>query len=987
MKSYYDLLRHPEFIWESRAENFQIQGVVMDVDYYDERKFAEAAAAKAKVGKEIVDLTYRSRYVDDPDGQWQGYEDTDSARAWGVSEWSRRAFLGAYFDWAEINAILPSVGAFRLSRSDLDLLNTEVPAVIPLEVYNILNTFQDQGYAAQDAFTAALTAAGADPTPYPNILKYAEKTGLNRIDRSTVEETLEIAAQARDIQKQSDDANTGLNPLGLANEMVPFDIDPSRMIPGAYDHATHFEQVYERAVSALENARVTFDYANDLKSKIRQAANSTQQFTEQVDTQDRDYRNRLIEVLGSPYEGVIGTGQTYPAGYQGPDYFLYNYIDVNEVSDTSVPQPNSSFKAYFNPMNQQTGVDLKSAYSQFFATDLKAGSFTPVDQSSQLAVTFPQSASKYSFQAPASWGIRKSPGELQQVLIELVKAETDLQLALADYGGLLFDIKGSADLLKYKFNLNAGLIRIHDAYTNKVTTLNTHIQGLEKTYNTAMMVTETVGDLFDAAVEFIPKVVGLSNDATAPVRGAVLNGKAALNLVLRTVAFAADVAAGALENQKEILELNREIDIYKAEYKYEVQEMLKDLQDKMGNEIPTRLKVFKATEDMRQVSEKYRAVLAKALRLMEERKAFNTKVSAKTQTGRYTDMAFRLSVNDALSKYRSMFDVAARFAYMAAKAYDYETNLDSRDPASPKPILTDIIRERTIGQYKDGQYIVGQGGIGEALTRLKTNFSALKTQMGLNNPQSETSRMSLRYELFRITKDPATDADWHTELLTHRIDDLWTVPEFRKFCRPFVSEETGAQPGLVIPFTTNIISGKNFFGRPLGGFDHAYDSTNFATKVRSVGIWFEGYDNSLLSETPRIYLVPVGLDFMMVPNSTALDTREWTVLDQKIPVPLPVGESDLANPDWFPSLDSLNGPMVQIRKYSSARAYHDTGYFTVNEMNYDSRLIGRSVWNSRWMLIVPGATFNFDPDYGIDTFIDMVTDIKLMFETYSISGN
>jgi len=192
---------------------------------------------------------------------------------------------------------------------------------------------------------------------------------------------------------------------------------------------------------------------------------------------------------------------------------------------------------------------------------------------------------------------------------------------------------------------------------------------------------------------------------------------------------------------------------------------------------------------------------------------------------------------------------------------------------------------------------------------------------------------------------------------------------------------------LVIGFTTQIFFGENFFGWPLSGGDHAYDPTNFATKVRSVGVWFDGYDNTLLSETPCAYLIPVGMDIMLVPNSTDMKTREWSVVDQKLPVPLPVRGSDLNNTDWIPSLDSLDGSMIQIRKFSSFRAYHDSGYFDASQVSYESRLVGRSVWNRRWLLIIPGGTFHYDQDYGLETFIENVTDIKLFFQTYAISGS
>jgi hypothetical protein len=57
------------------------------------------------------------------------------------------------------------------------------------------------------------------------------------------------------------------NPLGLVSDVVPFDINPARLNPSASNTATHFEQVYENALEAMENARAVFDYANDIKNK------------------------------------------------------------------------------------------------------------------------------------------------------------------------------------------------------------------------------------------------------------------------------------------------------------------------------------------------------------------------------------------------------------------------------------------------------------------------------------------------------------------------------------------------------------------------------------------------------------------------------------------------------------------------------------------------------------------------------------------------
>jgi hypothetical protein len=275
---------------------------------------------------------------------------------------------------------------------------------------------------------------------------------------------------------------------------------------------------------------------------------------------------------------------------------------------------------------------------------------------------------------------------------------------------------------------------------------------------------------------------------------------------------------------------------------------------------------------------------------------------------------------------------------------------------------------------------------------MRQNFDVLRGQLGFNNPQTETNRFSLRSELFRLRD--GSDAEWRAELARHRVADLWQVPEFRRMARPFAPESAGPQPGLVIPFDTTVTFGLNYFGWPLGGGDSAYDSSHFATKVRSVGLWFEGYNSVGLSNTPRIYLLPAGADVLRSPNARDFEIREWRVVDQKLPVPFPIGVTDLSNPDWIPLHDSLNEDLGGIRRISSFRAYHDSGGFDPSETTTESRLIGRSVWNTKWMLIIPGGTFLANPDRGLDTFIygevgdgSGVSDILLFFQTYAYSGN
>jgi hypothetical protein len=306
------------------------------------------------------------------------------------------------------------------------------------------------------------------------------------------------------------------------------------------------------------------------------------------------------------------------------------------------------------------------------------------------------------------------------------------------------------------------------------------------------------------------------------------------------------------------------------------------------------------------------------------------------------------------------------------------------------------VRQRSIGLMADGVPQVGGKGLAESLAKLKGNYGTLSTRMGLNNPQIEASTFSLRAEHFRLLPDAGSDLNWKQTLQNadYYKSDLWQVPEFRRYCRTFAPETNGPQPGLVIPFSTKITSGQNFFGWPLGGGDSAYDPSVYATRIASVGIAFAGYDNATLARTPRVYLVPVGTDIMTIPNSPNLDMRLWKVVDQNIPVPYPATTANLSSPTWKPLLDTItgsDGTFGDVRKFSSFRATGfdsaDPADIDTEQLTYDARLVGRSAWNTKWLLIIPGATLSADPTAGLDTFINSVKDIQLIINSYGYSGN
>ena len=418
-------------------------------------------------------------------------------------------------------------------------------------------------------------------------------------------------------------------------------------------------------------------------------------------------------------------------------------------------------------------------------------------------------------------------------------------------------------------------------------------------------------------------------------------------------------------------------------------DLLQELSTGLAREPVLRARMAQLAVDFETALKRVQSLKAEGFRLMDEREAFNMVMAADVQRNRYTDMIFRMGRDETLTKYQDAFENAVRYTWLAAKAYDYETSLSEGAPAAATTFLESLVKTRQLGLWEAGEPRIGQGGLAGVLARMNGNFETLKGQLGINNPQQEIGKLSLRHGHFRIARgNPTSDKRWVRALKGTRVDDLMALPEFRKHCRPFAPDDGTPQPGLVIDFSTEINAAKNVFGRELGGEDHAYSSANFATKIRSVGIWFEGYNESGLSGSPRVYLVPVGADVLRISDGENADVRTWNVVEQRIPVPFVINEANLLDNSFIPSIDSLNGSFTDVRRHGDFRAYHTGPGEAVDpaQMTTSSRLIGRSAWNTQWLLIIPGVTLHADSEFGLNAFSESVSDIELMFKTYSHEG-
>jgi hypothetical protein len=239
-----------------------------------------------------------------------------------------------------------------------------------------------------------------------------------------------------------------------------------------------------------------------------------------------------------------------------------------------------------------------------------------------------------------------------------------------------------------------------------------------------------------------------------------------------------------------------------------------------------------------------------------------------------------------------------------------------------------------------------------------------------------------------INAAAASAARLQDALKARIVPDLNQVPEFVRYCRPFSTPADGPQPGIVIRFSTEINNGVNVFGKGLVAGDHKYSNANYATKLRAFGVWLSDYNAAGLVISPRAYLVPIGNDYLRTSSSVQPGIRAWSVKEQRIPVPYVINQGQITSPSFIPTLDGIDGGFGDLRRHGDFRMYHDNGDPEADdsELIYENRLVGRSVWNSEWMLVIPGANLGPDPMDAVTKFSETVTDIKLYFDTYSHQG-
>ena len=419
---------------------------------------------------------------------------------------------------------------------------------------------------------------------------------------------------------------------------------------------------------------------------------------------------------------------------------------------------------------------------------------------------------------------------------------------------------------------------------------------------------------------------------------------------------------------------------------------------------------------LQRAKEKVTQIYAEARRVVAERTEFRTRAAAVIQGYRTKDVVYRDLRNEQLAQYQSLFKLAQTYTYCAAKAYDYETGL--LRSSSGRSFTNSIIGNLSLGAFAGQNPVstkVGDPGLAGVLAAMRDDWAVVKGRLGLNNPDRNGTLFSLRQELFRIRTDQPTaedDTRWKEVLQQRIMSNVLNDADVAANCANIGKFSGGLVPGIVIPFATTIEQGVNFFGWPYAAGDHNFSQSTFATKILSTGVVLKGYvgmdsfdstsplsagssgplssGSYALGATPYVYLIPAGIDWMRSPPLGDVNKlRSWRVKDQALPLPINIGATNYSALEVFTPQGTLNEQLWISRKHQAFRAVDVPNYFygTVPAEFTSSRLVGRSVWNSRWKLVIPAYSLLNNEQVGLDNFIKSVSDIKLFLRTYSSSGN
>ncbi len=791
-------------------------------------------------------------------------------------------------------------------------------------------------------------------------LAFADQ-GLNKIDRASASSLDALTRTMEEVQRTLDRLDLGLNPLGLSENAVPFDITPLGVEDGT---SSHFEQILARAEIAVSNAAAILDDAQESANRLRQLEEASIELEDRLDMQELTFEGDLIGYYGTPYTDDIGPSGLYAQGYTGADYYHYMYMDLEAYGLTNNVTNETHTVYHTYTLNSADYSKLTTAKFEIVGSD-------------QIRIPYTVSNDGFVMKDKNFTGTRQAVGKLQQAyadaLVEYVtfeEAKRNLERRASTLDGTIANVESVYKFHKDYFvtwEVLSGLKMAAQDTLKVIALIDTSCQA-----TTAISAFAARSAADAASVWVIGGVAAGTNAAEVAANGVA-------DAAISPIQISSTISNTAYKNAQTVVDcltmaFDQTLELYAKDV--ELVDKLNSLRsgifEAIANYYDAVTELREAAARLTTATQTFSALRSEAETIRDQRELTRQQaVNALTRL-RYNDMFFRQVRNESLARYEKAFETAQRYVYLAAQAYGYET------ASSLDELRARIVATRTLGAFdaKDNPLPGSNnsdGGLAGILAEMKADWLATKSELGINNPQAEVTWFSLRRELLRIRPDASGEQAWRDALQKYVVSDLREHQWYRRYCQPFDKGGDVEEPALVIPFESTIEFAENFFGQPLSAGDSNFNNTFFSTRISAAGIHFRGYSatDSTLAATPTAYLIPIGNDYFRRPGGDADDVVRCTVVDQVVPRPYNVTDTQNATLSY----DGYTGGAdrgLRIRRYPSFRAS-----FGEEERPAEgdaalraSRLIGRSAWNDQWVLIIPFGAMNADRSAAMDAFIN-----------------
>ena len=349
----------------------------------------------------------------------------------------------------------------------------------------------------------------------------------------------------------------------------------------------------------------------------------------------------------------MGPGKTYKQDFSGPDLFHCSYVDIPESTFGGMVTLNST-----NSADYTYSIDISKDLSSFgLATN-------------QIKYVWGPHG---FFGKPSTWtGRRRFPGKIQQAISDLIKAHTKVASAYGDVQGAKETMKTAisryndwaathnfvlaAQATKFATTELIDLIKLHwDIYEVAETPKKTTIENLKNVSQKALPLAviggvASGGDMTSAAraaLEASGATIKVAQDTETMVKG-----------LLKTLGTYSSTRILAYEDKS--IEL--------AQWLQEDGEKLNALTDQFGSVLAGLTVINQRLREYDDAQRAYLELLAKGDQIQAEREVFRSHSAQLIQGFRSRDAAFRIFRNEKLERYKTLFDLAARYALLAANA-------------------------------------------------------------------------------------------------------------------------------------------------------------------------------------------------------------------------------------------------------------------------------------------------------------------------------